>query len=57
VLVVEDDAASRLLLQQWLQGAGHEVIVAKDGLSPELLKGQCEQCDVHDSGACIMTRD
>lgn len=31
MLVVEDDAASRLILQQWLQGAGHEVIVAEDG--------------------------
>ena len=31
VLVVEDDAASRMILREWLQGSGYEVTLAKDG--------------------------
>jgi diguanylate cyclase (GGDEF)-like protein len=32
VLVVEDDATARMILQNWLQRSGYEVILAQDGL-------------------------
>jgi len=47
ILVADDAACNRLILQDMLSGAGHEVVVAEDGLAAWALLQQPDAPKLH----------